>query len=339
MKRNSIIFWILLFFIFLTVYQTIIIHRLGWSWTVSFQDALISQSILGLFCWGLIKLFTYYQPGRTNRWNRLLIGIAFSFFDLMLLQFFLEYFFSGKSDYQVFIIQSLPTRFLFIFLLLSFFTLCLWIWQSQKDDAEWKLRKEESENLRNEAELIYLRQQIQPHFLFNSLNSISALVGIDQTGARKMIQQLSDFLRGTIRKDSQFISIREELEHLQLYLEIEKVRFGHRLSVEIDAEGTQLEEKIPTLLLQPIVENAIKFGLYGTAEMVDIQIELKRIGTLIQIQISNPFDNESHTETKGTGFGLTSIQRRLALMFHRNDLLKTEITQGKFITQLRIPMA
>lgn len=339
MKKQTIFFWALLFFLFLFVYQTIIIHRLGWDWSFAIKDALLSQLTLGFFGWGLIKLFTYYQPGKTNRWNRLVIGIAFALFDLMLLQYLLEYSFAGSIEYQGFIIQSLPTRFLFIFLLLSFFTLCLWIWQSQKDDAEWKLRKEESENLRNEAELIYLRQQIQPHFLFNSLNSISALVGLNPAGARKMIQQLSDFLRGTIRKDTQFISVREELDHLQLYLEIEKVRFGHRLSVTIDVDPSIIEEKIPTLLLQPIVENAIKFGLYGTSELVEIQIDLRKIGSLLQIQISNPFDVESHLETKGTGFGLSSIQRRLALLFHRNDLLNTDIKQGKFITQLRIPMA
>ncbi len=85
-----------------------------------------------------------------------------------------------------------------------------------------------------EAELYKLRQQLQPHLLFNSLNSISALITIQPAQARKMIQQLSDFLRGTLKKEeNQWISLEDELQHLQLYLDIEKVRFGHRLNTAI----------------------------------------------------------------------------------------------------------
>ena len=111
-------------------------------------------------------------------------------------------------------------------------------WQEQQKNEE---RKTDAEKLAKEAELFKLRQQLQPHFLFNSLNSINALIGIRPEEARKMVQQLSDFLRGTIKKEeTQWVNLQEEIQYLQLYLDIEKVRFGNRLAtvIEID-EATQ----------------------------------------------------------------------------------------------------
>ena len=116
-----------------------------------------------------------------------------------------------------------------------------------------------------ESELFKLRQQLQPHFLFNSLNSINALIGNRPDEARKMVQQLSDFLRGTIKKEeTQWVTLQEEMQYLQLYLDIEKVRFGNRLSTAIEIGEDVSEMTLPALILQPIVENAIKFGLYDT---------------------------------------------------------------------------
>ena len=104
------------------------------------------------------------------------------------------------------------------------------IWYNWQEQSEQEVRKQDAEKLTKEAELFKLRQQLQPHFLFNSLNSINALIGSRPQEARKMVQQLSDFLRGTIRKEEhQWVTLKEELQYLQLYLDIEKVRFGHRL--------------------------------------------------------------------------------------------------------------
>ena len=117
-------------------------------------------------------------------------------------------------------------------------------------------------------------QQLQPHFLFNSLNSINALIGFKPDEARKMIHQLSDFLRGTLKKDDDQlqVTLNDELQHLNLYLEIEKVRFGHRLQTEISCDERSGSAKLPSMLLQPIVENAIKFGLYDTTGEVVVSL-------------------------------------------------------------------
>ncbi|WP_228384142.1 sensor histidine kinase [Sphingobacteruim zhuxiongii] len=211
-------------------------------------------------------------------------------------------------------------------------------WNIQEELLENKKRKDESEKMVRDAELYNLRQQLQPHFLFNSLNSIIALIGSKPTEARNMVFQLSDFLRGTMRKDErQFSNVEDELNHLKLYLDIEKVRFGHRLSTDFDYTEEVLQAKIPVMILQPLVENAIKFGLYNVTDQVLIKIDLTLTENLLTIRISNPFETDQTEQKKGTGFGLSSIQRRLYLLFGRTDLLQTATEDQNFISTLRIP--
>ena len=152
-----------------------------------------------------------------------------------------------------------------------------------------------------------------------------------------MVQQLSDFLRGTLKKEEhQWNSLDEEFQHLQLYLDIEKVRFGHRLSTSIHNLASQ-DARIPALLLQPIVENAIKFGLYDTTGDINISINARQEANNLVVEVINPFDPETSSPRKGTGFGLSSVQRRLYLLFARNDLLQTEVKDELFITTIKIP--
>ena len=198
--------------------------------------------------------------------------------------------------------------------------------------------KERLRVLSREAELFKLRQQLQPHFLFNSLNSISALTGSQPEKARHMIQQLSDFLRGTLKKDDQkWSTLEEEIQYLRLYLDIEKVRFGHRLQTEIIFDDALQSLKLPALLLQPVVENAIKFGLYDTYGDVLITLRATQENNYLKIMVQNPFDPETSQPLKGTGFGLSSVQRRLFLLFARHDLLQTQKDEQNFITTILIP--
>lgn len=182
-------------------------------------------------------------------------------------------------------------------------------------------QEQHSLQLRKEAELFKLRQQLHPHFLFNSLNSINALIGKEPKQARVMVQQLSEFLRHTLKKeDNDLITIQEELDDLRIYLSIEQVRFGHRLTIEESIHADCLEAKIPPFLLQPLVENAIKYGLYGTTGQVNITISGTLSNNQFTFTITNPYDPDA-VNTKGTGFGLESVKRRLYLLFARNDLL------------------
>ncbi len=247
--------------------------------------------------------------------------------------------FFGKNDiYFDFIVGTSAIRFGAAFLLLSSMSMFSMLWYSRQEQKETNERHTESEKLIREAELNNLRQQLQPHFLFNSLNSISALIISDPEKARNMIFQLSDFLRGTLKKEThQWISLKEEFEYLRLYLEIEKVRFGNRLQADLIFSDEILSYHIPVLLLQPVVENAIKFGLYDTIEDVLITIEAVSEKGYLKIIIKNPFDPETSIPLKGTGFGLASVKRRLFLLFARADLVETSAEEQIFITKIKIP--
>jgi LytS/YehU family sensor histidine kinase len=224
------------------------------------------------------------------------------------------------------------------FLLVSCICMMSLLWYAQEEQKKMNEHTEEARQMAKDAELYKLRQQLQPHFLFNSLNSISALTGTQPEKARHMIYQLSEFLRGTLKKDEkQWNTLEEEMQYLQLYLEIEKVRFGHRLQTNILCDDDALQLQLPAMLLQPVVENAIKFGLYDTTGEVLIKVEAIKTDNSLQVIVENPFDPETAQPLKGTGFGLASIQRRLFLIFARQDLLKTEKEDSRFITTILIP--
>jgi sensor histidine kinase YesM len=301
-------------------------------------DTVVSNLFLTA-CWILIvNNMRYYLPRREKYWYILIISIAMSVLCTWLSHLLLWFIFRNDAQYLLALSQTTGFRFGISFLLIACMAIVSLLWYTQEEQKASDERKADAEKFSKEAELFKLRQQLQPHFLFNSLNSISALTGTQPEKARHMIQQLSDFLRGTMRKENdQWSSLKEEIAYLELYLDIEKVRFGHRLQTSVLYDEKILEMKLPSLLLQPVVENAIKFGLYDTIGEVLITIEAKAINDTLKIIVKNPFDAETSQPLKGTGFGLSSIQRRLFLLFARKDLLLTKTEDENFITTIIIP--
>ena len=280
----------------------------------------------------------YYLPRGQQYINVFALSLLLTIAWLLLSKWILGLLLNEYDGYKLLLHNSLSIRFSMAFLLLGFITMVSILWYSQLEQKEQEERKKDAEKLAREAELFKLRQQLQPYFLFNSLNSINALIGSRPQEARKMVQQLSDFLRGTIKKDeTQWVTLKEELQCLQLLLEIEKVRFGNRLATDIAIDEITHSLKLPALLLQPIVENAIKFGLYDTIGETVIEISAVKEENHLVIRVKNPFDPETSSPKQGTGFGLNSVQRRLYLLFARNDLVTTEATGNIFITIVRIP--
>jgi two-component system LytT family sensor kinase len=322
---------------FWALVQTDVLHHLGLNWQMSAVDALISNLFLAIGGYIIILIYRFYQPGKKNRIYHFIFGIAITILVCLAVNKVLSTLFADDEMYQNFLEGASHVRFIFSLLVIYFIILLNWLWNSLYEQKENLKRKNTSEELMKEAELIKLRQQLHPHFLFNSLNSISALVVSKPQEARKMVHQLSDFLRGTLKKEDQLVTLKEELEHLKLYLDIEKVRFGHRLSVEFDTPDPCLKGMLPALLLQPIVENAIKFGLYDTIGETKISIHARQQPDHLLIEIKNPFDETTSATKAGTGFGLSSIQRRLYLLYARQDLLSTQKNESVFTTSLKIP--
>lgn len=301
-------------------------------------DTIISFGLLGAVCFLMINTMRYYLPQREKYWYILFISLSISGICSLVSKFLLDMIMRNNVSYLQELHQSNGIRFGIEFLLVSCICMMSLLWYNQEEQKRMNEHKAEAEQMAKQAELYKLRQQLQPHFLFNSLNSISALTGSQPEKARHMIYQLSEFLRGTLKKDErQWNSLEEEMQYLQLYLEIEKVRFGHRLQTNIFCDEDALSLQLPAMLLQPIVENAIKFGLYDTTGEVLIKVEAKKINASLKVVVENPFDPETSQPLKGTGFGLASIQRRLFLLFARQDLLQIDKEDNRFITTILIP--
>ena len=321
--------------------QSSLLISFGLRATIALTDSVVSNSLIAFSCGFLSNNMQYYLPKKERYWYILLISLSLSGIILLTCKAVLVPLISGLADgagYTQFFNRSWPVRFDIVFLQVGCMSILSVLWYSSEEEQENRQRRNDAERLAKEAELFKLRQQLAPHFLFNSLNSISALIGSRPEQARKMIQQLSDFLRGNLKKEEQqWVPLSEELQYLELYLDIEKVRFGHRLTTAITCEDQCMGMKLPPMLLQPIVENAIKFGLYDTIDAVTISIRARFETNYVRIEVENPFDPETSRPKKGTGFGLTSIQRRLYLLFARPDLLETRVDNNLFTTIVRIP--
>ena len=320
------------------VLQSYLLNDFGFSWKIATTDAGVTNLLLAGACLLISNNLRYYQPEKGRSVFILVLCLVLSLFWLIACKWLLPQLIPDPA-YKAFLIQSLPIRFSISFLIIGCMAMLSALRYMLKDQKANENRQLAAETLARDAELYKLRQQLQPHFLFNSLNSISALIGFKPEEARKMIHQLSDFLRGTLKEEQQWVPLQHELQHLQLYLDIEKVRFGHRLSTVLRHNDAADAMLIPPMLLQPLVENAIKFGLYDTIGDVTIGLNALVVDRQLQITISNPFDPETASPNRGTGFGLSGVKRRLYLLFARHDLIEIETKNNLFSITLKIPQS
>lgn len=325
--------WILWFFIHILILTTN-----GFTLSTALTDSVISNVPLFLFCLVLTNILRVFLPGKNSSKYLVFWVLILALLWYLLIRFITPLSLGYDMAFMALFHHTLILRFALTLMLISGCILMMWVWQNARNQKEENLGRLLALKLAKDAELSSLRQQLQPHFLFNSLNSISALAGSKPQEARLMIQQLSDFLRGTLRKDDSTTStLTDEITHLRLYLDIEKVRFGYRLNTIFDIDENCNPLSLPPLMLQPIVENAIKFGLYDTIGEVTISIKAEKRNNDLVIEVTNPYDTESSAGSKGTGFGLSSLHRRLFLIYNRTDLLKTRSDNNHFITTLILP--
>ncbi len=313
---------------------------------IALTDALGSYLLL----FGIFLILDYgispYMPAITRFSIVAMQSLGLTVIWILVAQWSLLNLFENRS-YEIFWKETIYIRGLIGWILLFDYTLVNYFIKHLSRQESVAEKEQYTIRLKKEAELFKLRQQLHPHFLFNSLNSINALIGKEPQRARQMVQQVSDFLRNTLKKeDNDLILIRKELEDLRLYLSIEQVRFGHRLIVEEHIDDDCLDFKIPPFLLQPLVENAIKYGLYGTTGIVQIRLEGILSANQFCFTIKNPYDPDA-VATKGTGFGLESVRRRLYLLFARNDLLQLQndrtinvdgVEMGAFSARICVPV-
>jgi len=328
--------WLLILVVF-AIHIYVLHLVLNFDWVITFEDGTCSTVILSLSLWSIVLIIRAYPTSAAIFVYALLMALIITVVATVAEYGTMKWMIPNDyNDYKAWLRHTLPVRFIVIWIFNSWVATNTALRKNIINLESRFQQQTDASVLLKEAELFKLRQQLQPHFLYNSLNSISALVMIAPDKAQEMIGKLSDFLRSSVKKESEdTIPISEELIYIQSYLSIESIRFGDRLQVNFEKKYTD-NATIPPFLLQPILENAIKFGLYGNTGTVTINIEIALEGPLLTLTVTNPFDANMQPP-KGTGFGLEGIQRRLYLLYARTDLLETKKDAQYFTTILKIP--
>ena len=308
---------------------------------ISITDALIFNivySLLGLILWYAIR---FAQPKNPSFSTLVIYQVTF----LVVLLFvwagssysLLKIIFPANFKYQDFMDNSIPWRLIsgtfFYFLLVLVYYLVIYYYNLQeKIKAEGRLNE-----IVRESELNLLKSQINPHFLFNSLNSISSLTITNPEQAREMTIKLSDFLRYSVSMgNNRFSTLGKEMEHIRKYLDIEKVRFGTKLQYNFTVNEECLHCEIPVMILQPLYENAVKHGVYESTGEVTVQTTTRSVNGYLEILITNDFEPGAPSR-KGTGIGLANIRERMKLIYQDEQLLTTQVKGNKFEVLLVLP--
>jgi len=187
-----------------------------------------------------------------------------------------------------------------------------------------------------QAELSALSAQVHPHFLFNSLNTVSALIGYDTVKARAACLLLAEYLRGTLgAQERALVPLREEWALCQRYLAVEELRLGERLRIEVSVEEAAEQCEIPSLLLQPLVENAVMHGIAPVNEPEPLRVRVRCTGGRLNVELENGLDPAPRR--RGGGLGLANVRARLFGQYGNDATLRVERQVDRFIVVLDLP--
>lgn len=245
---------------------------------------------------------------------------------------------SDNHVYSNFLTQSLIWRFLIGILFYAIIIAVDYVIIYYANFQEKLIKEVELNALVKEAELKTLKYQINPHFIFNSLNSISSLTISNPTLAHEMTIKLSLFLRSILSKnEKQKNKLSEEIANAKLYLDIEKVRFNDKFDFVEELKDECKDLEVPSMILQPIFENAIKHGVYESLDKVTIKLSCGMEKEYFKIMIENNFDPDS-IPRKGEGIGIKNIRNRLKLIYNQENLLTVHKTNNLFRVNIFIPV-
>lgn len=336
------LFIIIAVWVAVSAIHTLFIHLdSGFAFIISLSDALIFNTLFAAIAIGLWHYTSYVHPDNRSTsdlaFNHLTVAVVTLSVWIYISVLLLKGFFSDESMYLSFLDRSVPFR---VVTGLLYYMTSVWVFYLVRalEKARWQAAREEKMSLMlKDAELKALRSQINPHFLFNSLNSIHSLTMTDAGKAGDMIVNLSDLMRYSLSKQEQMVSFSEEISHIKRYLEIEKIRFSERLSVSISASPGSEQIQVPSMILQPLLENAVKHGIYGVEKKVFVSLEAIISGAFLEVRISNNYDTDLPVK-KGTGLGLKNVQERMSVCYHRNDLVEIIKESDMFTVIIKIPV-
>ncbi|MFN2396280.1 MAG: sensor histidine kinase [Bacteroidales bacterium] len=336
--RNYLVFAVVVSLIFF-----VLIHfRYDIPVIYAATDAIISVFSL---CSMLLSLYFVVKFARTHSLtsltsirNSVFAGLLIVTAWLFLTRWILDNLFYNYHLYSDFLYISQALRFIAGLFAATLVYLSFFLIIYQESVKEALQRESELRELIQKTKLQALKNQLNPHFIYNSLNSISSLTVYSPEKAREMLGLLSDFLRIALRQDAmQMSSLANEIKNTQLYLQIEKVRFEDKLSWEFDVDEKHLNIKVPVMILQPLFENAVKHGVQQNPEPKPVKLTSHLKNNLLEIHIENAFD-KGFQRFKGEGVGLENVRNRLRLIYRRSDLLVTGIHDSVFKATLKIPV-
>lgn len=188
------------------------------------------------------------------------------------------------------------------------------------------------------AKLAELQSRIRPHFLFNTLNSAIALVRQEPARTESLLEDLSDLFRAALAEHGESVTLAQEIELAKNYLSIEQVRFGERLQVQWQLDPAANTAKLPPLLLQPLVENAVHHGVEPSPQGASIVISTKREGSKVMVMISNTLPITTKASTSGSGIALNNVRERLSLLHDLESSFQAGVKNGQFMVRIELPV-
>jgi LytS/YehU family sensor histidine kinase len=232
--------------------------------------------------------------------------------------------------------------FSFYLWIFAFYLTCVSLMEAGRLGQERARRLAEADAAASAAQLAALRLQLSPHFLFNTLNAVSSLIVTGRhQAAELMIERLSDFLRSTLSSHwTDEVELEDELAALEAYLEIEAVRFPDRLTYVVDAPHALLGARCPSLILQPLAENAIKYAVAPSTSPVTLRIQARQEGKSLVLSVSDDARNGvGKPASAGTGVGLGNVSGRLRALYGEDAELRCTAGPTGFVAELRMPLA
>jgi two-component system sensor histidine kinase AlgZ len=323
------------------IYLMAVPGRLGWlDATVLIVPLCLIYQFVCLSAWYSCKAAPIQKSTAQRLWLTHVIAAATLSLFWVLLAKLLAYGFSQMPSFRGLdsrFASQVPVIFGAGFLLYLLSVASHYVILAIEDSNKAEIRVQETSILARDAELKALKAQVNPHFLFNSLNSISALTSVDPAKAREMCILLAEFLRMTLGLgEKTSVPISEELALLHHYLAIEKVRFGARLQMEEDLQELSSSIDLPPLLLQPLVENAITHGIANLPDGGTVRLSGHSHNGRVLLAIQNTFDPDSSPMRKN-GLGLKNVRNRLEARFGKDASMRVSSENGNFRVELSFP--
>jgi two-component system, LytTR family, sensor kinase len=340
-NRRSVLIYALVW-LMVSVTQGVLYHYfLHFQISVIVTDALTSNLLfgfLGLLAWYPTRYIPFQkQSPLYSILAHVVAGIVVMGIWVLLTIGILNAVFTSQLEYIDFLNQTIAWRAMLGGLIYLVLVLIYYLVSNNQKLQERLQQEERLKGLVRDAELSMLKSQINPHFLFNSLNSISSLTMTNPDEARDMIIRLSDFLRYSLKhRENEYVPLSEELGRMKDYLAIEKVRFGEKLLYEFDINEACERFPVPTMIFQPLFENAIRHSVYESVDPVTIRFSCKLEQEHMKAVICNDFDPATPS-MKGTGVGLQNVRQRIELAYKEKGNVHWAAKNGVFTVSILFP--